>query len=135
MILDHTVVDQHDFAVAAGVRVRIDVGCGSVRRPAGVPNADRADERLSVERGRNGLHAAGPLANPDSSVPRNGHARAVVAPIFEAMQALEEDVLGRSIADISHDSAHRFRAPSPLMSLTLCGSLAERLPFRRGARR
>ncbi len=45
-VLDHAVMHQHHFAIAAEVRVRVLLNRRTMRGPAGMPQADRAGQRL-----------------------------------------------------------------------------------------
>ena len=112
VVFDDAVVHQHHFAVAADVRVRIEIGRGPVRGPSSVPDADRSGEWGRFQRGRHRLHASRFFPDTDPSPLRNGDPGTVVAAIFQPVQTLQKELLRRPIADIAHDPAHGFRAPS-----------------------
>ena len=110
VILDDAVVD-HGQAIAGLVRVGIGFARRAMGGPAGVRDADTALERSFLE-------AA--LQRPDLAqrthavqatlFGEDGHARAVVATVFEAVQALEQDVLDVTTGDGADDATHE-RSP------------------------
>ncbi len=112
VVLDHAVVHEDDFAVAANMRMRIDVRRRAVRGPPRMADADAPRQRSGFQRGGQGLYA--PRLFPHADAPRvgNGDPGTVVAAIFEPVQTFDQDFLGRSIADISHDPAHGLCTPS-----------------------
>ncbi len=111
-VLDDAVVDHRDPAVAAEVRVRVDVGRAAVGGPAGVADPGRARPAAAPPRAppRASRQLAGALHGDQVAVRLQGDARGVVAAVLEAPQTLEDDVHGvepgSGRADVPHDSAH-----------------------------
>ena len=71
-VLDHAVVDDGHDAVAAEVRMGVDVGRRAVRGPAGVADADRCRRRVALSSSSQVVDAAGRFgdvaASPSSKV-------------------------------------------------------------------
>ena len=60
-VLDHAVVDHGQRAIAAEMRMGVDVGRRAVRRPAGVADADPAGGRVVGQQGFEPVDSAGRL--------------------------------------------------------------------------
>ena len=106
VVLHDAVVHDDGRAVAGDVRVRVAVGDGPVRRPAGVPNAGVAGGRRAEDRFQLGQLAGALEDRQRPVVVEDGHAAAVVAAIVQALQALQQDRPGRLLAHVGDDSAH-----------------------------
>jgi hypothetical protein len=106
VVLDDAVVDQGELAVAAHVGVGVGVGHAAVGGPAGVPDPDRAAQPdlggllLQVSTRPTFLTTSRP---PPWAI---GEPRGVVAAVFEALQALEDDGRGLAVSDVADDAAH-----------------------------
>ena len=91
VVLDDAVVDDGDQAVAAEVRMGVAIGGRAVRGPAGVADAGAAGRGLIAQMAGQVGDAAGPLAQVQVVAGQRGEAGAVVAAIFQAAQAFEQD--------------------------------------------
>ena len=106
-VLDDAVVDDRDVTRAVLVRMGVQVVRPAMRRPAGVGQADRRVRRPIPERHLEVGELAGLLL--DEQVARLIDERdpgRVVAPVFEPLQALDEDGPRLTRADIADDAAH-----------------------------
>ena len=113
IVFDDAVVDAHDAAVIAAMGMGVGLRRVAVRRPARVPDAAAAADRerlqlllkvLELALGLDDLRGPPMIANSD--------ARRVIAPVFQFLQAADQDGRRLSFADISDDPAH-----IPLLSL------------------
>jgi hypothetical protein len=103
-ILDDAVVD--DGEALGGVGMRVAFGRPAVGRPAGVPDADGAGQRLTREPGFEVAQLAlGPPADELSALQR-GHAGGVVAPVFEALERIDKQARDRFTPENANNSAH-----------------------------
>ena len=112
IVLDDSVVHDHDFAGAIAVRVRVFFGGAAVRGPARVPDAVEAVERSDA----NGFFKISQFARGAPNfelavVAHDGDARRIVAAVFEALQAVEDQRDDAFRSDVSDDSAHLNNAP------------------------
>jgi len=106
-ILENAVVHDDDVAGAIAMRVRVGFGRPAVRGPAGVSDSRFPDRA----RGPELLHQAAELARRavdlEAAVRQRRDARGVVPPVFEPLQALQEQGRGLLGADVSDDAAHQ----------------------------
>ena len=108
VVLDDAVVHDDDLAGAVLVRMGVLFGGPAVRGPARVPDAVNPFERLGVD-GLLEIHElARASAALDLPVAHDRDARGVVAAIFEAPQAVDQDGHDLLPAEITDDSAHTF---------------------------
>ena len=112
-VLDDAVEDDGQLGVVAACqRMRVRLRDGAVRRPARVPES--GDRGRGVVAGGallqlgQGADGAGVL---ERAVGEQRDPRRVVAPIFEALQPGQQQVLARPPADVPDDPAHMFRPP------------------------
>src|SRR5690606_30372451 len=113
VVLDDAVV--HQRHALADVRMRVEFGDATVRGPAGV-----ADAQVGMEAFGSGFHlgnAAGAAYATDVAaialaVIDHGDAGRVVAAVFEALEAFDEDGNHIAIRDRADDAAHGWGAPS-----------------------
>ena len=111
VVFDDAVVDERDVAGLVEMRVGVDLGRRAVGGPAGVGNASGgALEKLGRPLGVGAVVELGDfsrcLGDDDPFVIQNGDARRVVAPVFEAAQAVDEHSGRICFSDVSDDSAH-----------------------------
>ncbi len=106
IVLDDAVVDDDDLAGAVAVWMCVFFRRASVRRPACVPDAVIAVERVDRERIFEARKLAGATPQLDRAVANHGDAGRVVAAVLEAPQAVDEDRENLLAADIADDSAH-----------------------------
>ena len=106
VILDDAVVDDGKGLLGVGVGVGVDIGRRPVGRPSRVPDAEGAVGGGGLEHFGQPIELAGRLAHFDLPVVGHRHARRVVSPVFETLEALQDDRAGRTGSDVSHDSAH-----------------------------
>ena len=114
MVFNDAVVDQrnlcrpliHRAGAVAEMRMRVVNRRRAVRGPAGVGNAGGAFELFGADLRLQFGHARG-AARPLQSAGMNGDAARVIAPVFQPLQALNQDgndVLGRNRCN---NAAHR----------------------------
>ena len=106
VILDDSVVDQNNFAVAAEVRVRVDVGCFPVSRPSRVTDADRAVQRLFFEELSQLVDASDPFPDLQAAIVSDSDSRTVVASIFQPVQSFQQQFRNRAITNVANNSTH-----------------------------
>src|SRR5262249_60000179 len=106
MVLDDAVVDDGHLPVAADVQVGVAVVRRAVRRPAGVANPQAPWRRPLGQVRRQVLDPAGTLANVQRLARERGQAGAVVPPVLQPPQALEQYGLRLAVADGTDDPAH-----------------------------
>ena len=109
VIFDHAVVHERDFSALVKMRMRVFIGHFPVGSPARVADA-------VLPAGRFLGHEFGQVRDPSGTFARfdllpvyDGNAGGVVAAIFEAAQAIQEDGRRFCAADISDNSTHNFR--------------------------
>ncbi len=107
IVFDDSVVDDDDFARAIAVRVGIFLGGTAVRGPAGVADAVDAFERGDADGLFQVAQLSGGAANFELAVVADdGDARGVIAAIFEAAQAVENERYDALRPDIADNAAH-----------------------------
>ena len=107
IVFDDAVVHDDDFAGAIAVRMGIFLGGAAVRGPARVADAVDAVERSDANRFFEIAQLARGAANFQLAViADDGDSGRVVAAIFEAAQAVENQRHNALWADITDDSAH-----------------------------
>ena len=105
-VLDHAVVNQGHDAVAADVRMGVDVGRGAVRGPARVADADAARRglRLRSSSARSSMRPAVLVTcNSPSSIVTTPRCRSRGTP---GAAGRREELRRLLAADVSDDSAH-----------------------------
>ncbi|EHM55865.1 hypothetical protein HMPREF9080_00374 [Cardiobacterium valvarum F0432] len=105
VVFDDAVVDDGD-AIAAHMRVGIPFAWHAVRRPAGVGNAARAAELLFLYFGDEARHFTDGAAALNAAIVIDGESCRVIAAIFEAFQAFEQDGGDVAFSNAGDDSAH-----------------------------
>jgi len=103
-VFDDAVVHQRDFR--GGVRVGIAGRRRTVRRPAGMGDADAAGRRVPLDLEHQVDQLALGAAADQFAVVQRADARAVVAAVFHSPQAIDEPLRDRGLADDADDSAH-----------------------------
>ena len=116
VVLDDAVVDEGDRAAAVGVRVGVVLARPAVGRPAGVPDAAGAGERMEADLLGQVADLALDPPPPDPVAVEDGDAGRVVAAVLEPPQSLDE--VGHRVpgADAADDAAH---VSSPLLEVRL----------------
>src|SRR5690606_40075752 len=99
------VVDQRQFT-AADVRVRVGFGDAAVRGPAGVADADLGGAALGLRGAFHLRHAPGPAHAVHATVAQHGDAGRVIAAVFQALEALDQDGNHIAVRDGADNSAH-----------------------------
>ena len=108
-VLDHAVMDQSQRVVSAQMRVCVNIAGGSVGSPTGVADADMAGDRVGGQKGFEPVDSAGGLDDGEFAAGRDGgHAGAVVAAVFQAVEPDEQEFGCVARSNISNDPAHRF---------------------------
>src|SRR5690606_3268203 len=108
VVFDDAVVNEHDLAVAAEVRVGVGVGDAAVGGPARVRDADVAGEFLLGGVGGEVVHAADLFDQGYPVVLQDRDAGRVVATVFQSLQSLQDDGGRLLFTDIAYDAAHVF---------------------------
>jgi len=112
VVLDDAVVDDGDLAAGVQVRVRVELRDAAVSRPARVRDADRpALRRRRPVALQPGDHADA-LANVERPILDQRNPGRIVAAIFEALQAVDQETARRFDADATDDAAHRLKNSS-----------------------
>ena len=107
VVLDDAVVNDRDFSLAARVRVGVSVAWGPVCRPTGVSDAHGAGGNVLSHMGfKVGDFAFLFLHTKLSPFFQSGDSGAVVPPVFESGQSVNQDRVGRFRPQIANDSAH-----------------------------
>jgi hypothetical protein len=91
VVLDHAVVHERELAALVEMRVRVLVGRFAVSGPPRVADPESARGRLGGHEFPEIGDAAGALARLDAIAVHDCNTRGVVAAIFQAAQAVEED--------------------------------------------
>src|SRR5262249_20230120 len=103
-VLDNPVVHHRD--TVGRVRMRVNLVGPTMRRPAGVADADRAVQRLALEAALQVLQLAlGALARQHAML-EGRHAGGVVAAIFEPLEGVDQVTGYRFGPQDSDDSTH-----------------------------
>ena len=110
IVLDDAVVHHHDVAVAIAMRMRVLFGGPAVRRPARVADAVGAVDRVQPD----GVFQVAQLARgaPHRQVMvavQDRDAGRIVAAIFQAPQAVQNDRDRLPVPDVADNSTHNFR--------------------------
>ena len=98
---------------------------GAMRRPARVADAVAAGGGLVAQEFGEIGDAAGAFAQMQVRPGQGGEPGAVVAAIFQAAQALDEDGFRFSLSDIADDAAHAYSSLSPRVRIQLYDSSLE----------
>ena len=135
VVLDDAVVDDGQRARAVGVRVGIGVRGLAMGRPARMTDADVRLDRMLEQRLLEIGDLTDPAAHLQATAVDDGEAGRVVAAIFEALEAFDEERRRVLVAHVPDDPAHEtrpFRDPGrdgPSLnarSKTRCASRANR---------
>ena len=90
IVFDDAVVDHGDFSGVGHVGMAVDVGGGSMGRPAGVPDAEGAlNGSSSVDESAEIGQTALGLGDPEDAVGHDADAGGVIAPVFQLRQSLQ----------------------------------------------
>ena len=109
IILNDAVVDHDDGPVTVSVRVRVFFGGRAVGRPARVPDAVGAVERVQADDFFEVPQLAFGSADFEHAVSYHRQARRVVAAVLEPLQPFEDDGHHALVPDIADDSGHSAR--------------------------
>ena len=107
VILDDAVVHHGEQATVADLGMGIDVGRGPMGGPPGVTDAHSAGQLFAALEDAV-QHAQTPLGlyHVDAGVVVHCHARRVIAPVLQFLQAVEQNGRRLLLADISYNAAH-----------------------------
>ena len=110
VVFDDAVVDDDDAAGAVAMGMGIFFGGAAVGGPAGVADAEGAVEGMLAQNFFEIAQLAGGAADFEQGCvgAADGDAGGVVAAVFEAAQALNDDGDDLLTADVADDSAHRW---------------------------
>ena len=87
-VLDDAVVDQGDAAGLVDVRMRIDVVRDAMRRPAGMPDADRRYEGMHFRQRFEIRDLARALEDFHRTVGEHRHSGRIIPAIFQTFQSV-----------------------------------------------
>src|SRR5262249_2571046 len=104
VVLDDAVVHERD--AARDVRVRVRLGRTAVRRPARVPDAERALERLVLQRRDEVAELAHAPQDAQVLAVVNGETGRVVTPVFETAKTVDEKLHTALRTDVTDDATH-----------------------------
>ena len=114
VIFDDAVVDDRDLRAAIQMRMRVDIGGASVRRPARVPETRETGERLREQPLREPVELSlGFRARKHALAIEHGDSGAIVPAILEPLQRIKNDRDAVPETDIPDNSAH-WELPWPL---------------------
>ena len=117
VVFDDAVVHHDDLAGAVAVRMGVLFGGAAVGGPAGVADAVGAIERLQADRLFQVAQLAFGAAHLQSfTVAGDGDSRRVVAAVFQATQAVDDDGHDAFLANVSNDSAHSWSPSQPFQA-------------------
>ena len=106
-ILDDAVVDNGEAAIAAGLRMGVDLIGLTVGGPAGMAHAHRAGKGRAVRRQlRQSRQAARRFIDLQALRAAHRHAGGVVAPVLQTAQAVQQDGGGLLAAHVAYYSTH-----------------------------
>ena len=91
-VLDDAVLHDHELAFCVRVRVRVALARLPVSRPAGVPDADVARDRVLLQAARQVAQLADVAADLDLAVADDRYSRGIVPAVFEPPQAFEDNL-------------------------------------------
>src|SRR6185369_4330563 len=106
IILDDAVVHDDELLRAIGVRMGVLFRWAAVRGPAAVAEPDLAVHGRRRQQVGQLADLADAAAQLQPAAVQDGDARRVVAPVFEALEALEQDRRNLLAADVPDDAAH-----------------------------
>src|SRR5439155_4998567 len=107
VVFQDAVVDDDERTAAVGVGMGVVVGRPAVGGPAGMPDADGSGQRALAQDALEILDAPGRA--PDLQRPRrrqHGDTSRVIAAVFEALEALQDDAHGTLVSDVADDPTH-----------------------------
>ena len=121
IVLDDAVVNDDDLARAVAVRVRVLFGGPAVRRPPRMADAVVAGDRVQAVMTSSSRDSLPALRRKSMiAVVHHGHARRVVAAVFEPPQSVDEDRDDFLRSDVADNPAHfllRSLGPHPQLAL------------------
>ena len=120
VVLDDPVVDDGDLAGAVHVRVGVDRVRHAVRGPAGVPDAQRIDAPRGLQNLFQGRDSAAGLLDADAALAQQRDAGRVVTPVFQPLEALDENRLSGLLPQIGNYAAHT-HLPIDYLRFTIFG--------------
>jgi len=106
-IFHDTIMDNHDFPRVAHVRMRVARGRRTMSRPARVTNSRRTADRFFRDEINQLSEFARVAPQVNMIAIDNRNARRVVAAIFKALQAIQDDRRRVTRSDVSNDSTHK----------------------------
>ncbi len=119
IVLNDPVMHQGDSAGPLGVGVAL--GRGAVGGPAGVADADGAEQGVLVQHGLQGADLALGAAAFDMVADHGGDAGGVVAAVLESFEAVDQTLGHRLHADDANDAAHALAYLSETMLVERLG--------------
>jgi hypothetical protein len=110
VVLDDAVVHDRDPARAVGMGMSVLLAGPAVRGPAGVTDADAADNGRLGNGGAQIHELAEPANHDEPAIAHDRDPGRVVAAVLEPGESADEDVARLTRADVSDDSTHAFCA-------------------------
>jgi hypothetical protein len=108
VVFNHAVVNEGDHAVAAQVRMGVGFGDAAVGGPTRVADAGGAAKAVLGRLLGESVDPPDPPHEFEPAILLDGDARGVIAAIFEALQAFEQDGGCLLTANVAYDSTHKF---------------------------
>ena len=107
IVFEDPVVDDHERTAAVRVRMGVVVGRPAVGGPAGVPDPDGSAQRAVAQDALEHLDTTGRAPDLERSRRREHRdAGRVIAAIFEALEALQDDADRTLVSDVADDATH-----------------------------
>src|SRR5215471_2136150 len=103
-VFDDAVV--HDRKQIGGVRMGVVLSRPPMCRPARMTNSDRAFQRFTLEPCFERTQLAFSAAAAEHALLKRGHARRVIAAVFEALERIDQLAGDRRVSENSDDPAH-----------------------------
>ena len=133
VIFDDAVVHDGKFAALARLRVRIDVARRAVRRPARVPDAERARHRFAaVDQVAEHAEPALRLRHTQAILRIDRHAGGIIPAVLELLEPLQKNrrrLFASNIADnTTHTKIPSFPLPHDLRQIRESGRHRARFP-------
>src|SRR2546426_6503471 len=100
VVFDHAVMYERDLARLIEMRVRVFIGCGAVRGPTRVTDADAAGGGGFLEQRGQVVDAASLLAQLEAAVVEDANTRGIVAAVFKPTKTFKDDAGGGLGTDV-----------------------------------
>ncbi len=106
VVLDDPVMDHDQIPAAIHVGVGVLLGGAAMRRPAGVPKPDGPDEVCAPDGVFQLLDLSDRSVHHHAPLLEHGQSGGVVAPVFEALQPVQQNRNNLLVSDVPDDATH-----------------------------